>query len=842
MKLLAIDGNSIINRAFYGIKLLTAKDGTYTNAVYGFINILNRLTELEKPEGVAVAFDLKAPTFRHKKYAEYKAGRKGMPEELAQQMPIMKEWLTLAGYTCVECETYEADDILGTLAALCEKSGNECVIATGDRDSLQLVSDTTRVLLAATKMGKPEIINYDKAALFERYGLTPHEMIELKSLMGDSSDNIPGVAGVGEKTATDLITRFHSIDNIYESLETLDIKESVRKKLEAGRESAYLSRELGTICREAPINPDISHYKIKPRNDTELARLMTRLEFFKLMEKMGLKPDNSGMQLCLDMSDKKSFKFIENADIKNKADIYIADEKIAAVSGDTVTVISDGNLEGLLEDDCIKKRVHDFKNLSRKYPDIAGVRFDTMLAAYLCNPSASSYATDRIIAEYAPYEPEIEGKTDEFIKNACLFSLACDTLENELEKTGQKKLFDEIELPLARVLGEMELCGFSADVNGLKALSSELDTRIKSLESEIYSLVGYEFNLNSPKQLGVALFEKLGLPAKKKTKSGYSTGAEVLEGLKNEHPAVSLLLNYRQLAKLKSTYADGLQDCIAEDGRIHSTFNQTEARTGRISSLEPNLQNIPVRTAEGRRLREYFNAPAGRVLCDADYSQIELRVLASMSGDANMINAFGSGTDIHTVTASQVFGLPQDMITPELRSRAKAVNFGIVYGIGAFSLSKDIGVTRAEADRYIKSYLAAYPGVAAYMEKAIEDAKKNGFVTTLYGRRRYIPELSNSNGNMRAFGERVARNAPIQGTAADIIKIAMIKVSRSLKEEFPTARLILQVHDELIVECDEKDAEDICTLLEREMENAADLAVRLTAEAHFGKTWLEAKA
>ena len=842
MKLLAIDGNSIINRAFYGIKLLTAKDGTYTNAVYGFINILNRLTELEKPDGVAVAFDLKAPTFRHKKYAEYKAGRKGMPEELAQQMPIMKEWLTLAGYTCIECETYEADDILGTLAALCEKSGNECVIATGDRDSLQLVSDSTRVLLAATKMGKPEIINYDKAALFERYGLTPPEMIELKSLMGDSSDNIPGVAGVGEKTATDLITRFHSIDNIYESLETLDIKESVRKKLEAGRESAYLSRELGTICREAPINTDISQYKIKPRNDAELARLMTRLEFFKLMEKMGLKPDNSGMQLSLDMSDKKSFKFIKTAKIKNKADIYIADEKIAAVSGDTVTVISDGELEKLLKDGGIKKRVHDFKNLSRKYPDIAGVRFDTMLAAYLCNPSASSYATDRIIAEYAPYEPEIEGETDEFIKNACLFSLACDTLENELEKTGQKKLFDEIELPLARVLGEMELCGFSADVNGLKALSSELDTRIKSLESEIYSLVGYEFNLNSPKQLGVALFEKLGLPAKKKTKSGYSTGAEVLEGLKNEHPAVSLLLNYRQLAKLKSTYADGLQECIAEDGRIHSTFNQTEARTGRISSLEPNLQNIPVRTAEGRRLREYFNAPAGRVLCDADYSQIELRVLASMSGDANMINAFGSGTDIHTVTASQVFGLPQDMITPELRSRAKAVNFGIVYGIGAFSLSKDIGVTRAEADRYIKSYLAAYPGVAAYMGKAIEDAKKNGFVTTLYGRRRYIPELSNSNGNMRAFGERVARNAPIQGTAADIIKIAMIKVSRSLKDEFPTARLILQVHDELIVECDEKDAEGVCALLEREMESAADLAVRLTAEAHFGKTWLEAKA
>ena len=841
MKLLAIDGNSIINRAFYGIKLLTAKDGTYTNAVYGFINILNRLTELEKPDGVAVAFDLKAPTFRHKKYADYKAGRRAMPEELAQQMPIMKEWLTLAGYTCVECESYEADDILGTLAALCEKSGDECVIATGDRDSLQLISDSTRVLLAATKMGKPEIINYGKAALFERYGLTPPEMIELKSLMGDSSDNIPGVAGVGEKTATDLITRFHGIDYIYENLETLDIKESVRKKLEAGRESAYLSRELGTICRTAPINGDIEVYKIKPRNDAELARLMTRLEFFKLMEKMGLKPDNSAMQLSLDMSDKKSFVFSEKAEIGDWADIYAADGKIAVISGNAVFEIAEETLESLLADVNIKKRVYDYKNLSKKYPNTSGVCFDAMLAAYLCNPSASSYATDRIIAEYAPYEPEIGGTADELIKNACLFSLACDTLENDLEKTGQKKLADEIELPLARVLGEMERCGFSADVNGLKALSEELDTRIKSLESEIYSLVGYEFNLNSPKQLGVALFEKLGLPAKKKTKSGYSTGAEVLEELKNAHPAVSLLLNYRQLAKLKSTYADGLQDCIAADGRIHSTFNQTEARTGRISSLEPNLQNIPVRTAEGRRLREYFNAPEGRALCDADYSQIELRVLASMSGDTNMINAFGSGTDIHTVTASQVFGLPQDMITPELRSRAKAVNFGIVYGIGAFSLSKDIGVTRAEADRYIKSYLAAYPGVAAYMEKAIEDAKKNGYVTTLYGRRRYIPELSNSNGNMRAFGERVARNAPIQGTAADIIKIAMIRVSNSLKREFPTARLILQVHDELIVECDEKDAEGVCALLRREMEGSADLAVKLTADAHFGKTWLEAK-
>ena len=464
-----------------------------------------------------------------------------------------------------------------------------------------------------------------------------------------------------------------------------------------------------------------------------------------------------------------------------------------------------------------------------------------MLAAYLINPSASSYSADRLISEYSTPAPEIEGENDNEIKNACLFSVCCDRLEKELDNTNQRKLLDEIELPLARVLGDMELCGFLVDTKGLKSLSEELRNRIEVIEKEIFSLVGYEFNLNSPKQLGVALFEKLGLPAKKKTKSGYSTNAEVLESLRYAHPAVGLLLEYRQLAKLKSTYTDGLQDCVAADGRIHSTFNQTEARTGRISSLEPNLQNIPVRTAEGRRLRGYFTAPEGRVLCDADYSQIELRVLASIAKDKNMIEAFRSGTDIHTVTASQVFGLTIDMVTPELRSRAKAVNFGIVYGIGAFSLSKDIGVTRAEADSYIKNYLATYPQVAEYMEKTIEDAKKNGFVTTLYGRRRRLPELSSSNGNLRAFGERAARNAPIQGTAADIIKLAMIRVFERLKTDVPTARLILQVHDELIVECDRKDAENVCRLLETEMENAADLAVRLTADAHSGKTWLEAK-
>ena len=838
MKLLTIDGNSIINRAFYGIKLLTTKDGQYTNAVYGFINILNKLIDMENPEGVAVAFDLKAPTFRHKKYAEYKAGRKGMPEELRSQMPIMKDWLKKAGYTCIECEGYEADDILGTLARVCEENGHECVISTGDRDSLQLISDKTRVLLATTRMGQTEVINYTKEALFEKYGLTPDEMIELKSLMGDSSDNIPGVAGVGEKTATDLITKYHNIDYIYDNLESLEIKDSVRKKLEAGKESAYLSRELGTICKTAPINCEIESYATKPADKLELARLMTRLEFFKLMSKMGLEPQNA--QLTLDF-DEPSEKYVVISALPQNLDevtVFSLEEKTALVFDKSVIEITENELEKIYKNEQIKKRVYDYKNIFKANQEIKNVTFDALLAGYICNPS-SSYEVSRLIAEYGT-SPEIS-TDDEFLKTAVQFKTACDNLLKELEKTEQLKLYNEIELPLARVLGAMELEGFLVDKKGLENLSGELGTRIKALEEKVWELVGYEFNLNSPKQLGVALFEKLGLPAKKKTKSGYSTNAEVLEDLRDKHPAVDFLLEYRQLAKLKSTYADGLTVCIAEDGRIHTTFNQTEARTGRISSLEPNLQNIPVRTNEGKRLREFFIASEGRVLCDADYSQIELRVLASMANDKNMIDAFLSGTDIHTATASQVFSMPIDMVTPVMRSRAKAVNFGIVYGIGAFSLAKDIGVTRAEADSYIKNYLASYPNVASYMENTIANAKLDGFVSTYFGRRRYLPELNNSNGMLRAFGERVARNAPIQGTAADIIKLAMIKVYERLEKEFPSAKLILQVHDELIVECDQKDAEKVCALLSEEMQNAVSLSVALTADAAFGKNWLEAK-
>ncbi|MBQ2266053.1 MAG: DNA polymerase I [Clostridia bacterium] len=839
MKLLAIDGNSLINRAFYGIKMLTTKNGQYTNAIYGFINILHRLEEMESPDGVVVAFDLKAPTFRHLKYDAYKAGRKGMPEELHQQMPLLKEWLDLAGYVRIECEGFEADDILGTVARLCEESGNECVISTGDRDSLQLISDKTRVLLATTKMGKPEIVNYTVDELNLKYGLTPNEMIELKALMGDSSDNIPGVAGVGEKTANDLISRFHSIDYIYENLESLDIKAGVKAKLQADKDNAFLSRELGTICKTAPINETLEDYKYKPQDTQNLARFMTGLELFKIMEKMGLHADSTPIPEA--STEIKTISLGGLPLVNNTATLYCENGEWAVISDGNAFICDEGFIADVLKDKTVEKRVYDYKNLYKKFKQTEKVTFDALLAAYICNPSASSYDPDRLCQEYGAVLPQFDVEAEEIIKKVALFDSCCDKLLEELNRSGQTDLFNNIEMPLAKVLGDMELVGFSVDLNGLKEMSQELSERISVIEKEIYDAVGYEFNLNSPKQLGIALFEKLGLPAKKKTKSGYSTNAEVLEELKHLHPAVSLLLEYRTLAKLKSTYTDGLQECVKEDGKIHTTFNQTETRTGRISSLEPNLQNIPVRTSEGKRLREFFIADNGKVLVDADYSQIELRVLASMSGDENMINAFNSGADIHTATAAQVFGLPIEMVTPTLRSRAKAVNFGIVYGIGAFSLAKDIGVSRKEADDYIKSYLATYPKVAAYMENTINEAKANGFVTTLFGRKRYLPELQNSNGMIRAFGERVARNAPIQGTAADVIKLAMVKVFNRLEKEVPTAKLILQVHDELIVECLEQDAQLVCDILKFEMENATKMAVTLTADAAFGKTWLGSK-
>ncbi len=851
MKILAIDGNSIINRAFYGIRLLTTKTGEYTNAVYGFITTLNRILADEKPDGVVVAFDVRRPTFRHEKYAEYKAGRKGMPEELHSQMPILKEWLTLMGYCIIEKPGYEADDILGTVADICEKNGDECIIATGDRDALQLVTDTTRVLLTSTKMGKPEHKSYDKEALFERYGVSPEGMLELKALQGDSSDNIPGVAGIGEKTATDLITRFGSIDYIYENIDTLDIKEAVKSKLITGKENAYLSRWLGEICKTVPLGLGICEFMPKERDEHGVALLMTRLEFFKLMETMGITPETS--QIGFDFEDKKTgFKVVSPAEFsaENSVDILPLPDftRFILVSGTSVADFD-------AEDDrerlakilacSVEKRVYDNKNLYKwataQKICIENVVFDSALAAYLVNPSSSSYEISRLCAEYSANDIEIEGECYETLEQGVRHSKVCDTLYKILSENEQLKLLCDIEIPLSCVLGDMELSGFLLDSVGLKHYGEELEQRIFCLQSEIYGLVGYEFNLNSPKQLGVALFEKLGLPAKKKTKSGYSTSAEVLEELRDVHPCIEKLLSYRTLTKLKSTYCDGLLDKISADGRVRSTFNQTETRTGRISSLEPNLQNIPVRTDEGKKLRKFFKAPDGYVLCDADYSQIELRVLAHIAEDENMINAFATGTDIHTATASVAFGLPIDMITPQLRSRAKAVNFGIVYGIGAFSLAKDIGVTRKEADNLIKSYLAAYSGVDRYMNSVIEKAKADGYIVTLFGRRRPLPELASSNGMLRAFGERVARNAPIQGTAADIIKIAMIRVSRRLKSENLDARLILQVHDELIVECKEEIKEIVCAILTEEMSKAAEMRVSLVADAAYGENWFEAK-
>ena len=844
MKILAIDGNSIINRAFYGIKLLTTKSGLYTNGVYGFMSILNRLLEAENPDGVVVAFDLHAPTFRHKEYSEYKAGRKGMPDELRSQMPLLKKLLTLFGYTCLEMEGFEADDILGTLAAACEESGNTCVIATGDRDSFQLVSDSTKVLLSATKMGRPEITAYTPETIFEKYGVKPLQMIEIKALQGDSSDNIPGVPGVGEKTADELIKSFGSVDYIYEHLEELDIRESLRAKLSAGKDSAYLSRFLGTINREVPIDRNVESYKTGERQDSELAKMLSELEFFSMLEKLGLSAvENAPVEVrTKTYSAASEFEVLGNAQ-KNKAcDVLFSGDSLLVVSGETVAESDLDTFSGVLSDANIEKRVYDSKLLHKACIDkgisVNNVTFDTVLAAYLINPSSSEYSLSRLSEEYLIPTPE---GLDEHLRQAALSSEIMDKLSGVLSETAQDKLLHDIEIPLARVLAEMEHEGFLVDTDAIVSYGNTLGQRIDQLQSSIYSEVGYEFNLNSPKQLGVALFEKLGLPCKKKTKSGYSTNAEVLEELKALHPAVEHLLEYRTLSKLKSTYCEGLSAVVSSDGRIHSTLNQTETRTGRISSSEPNLQNIPVRRPEGRELRRFFKAKDGYVLCDADYSQIELRVLAHIADDKNMINAFLSDTDIHTLTASEVFNMPVNMVTPQMRSSAKAVNFGIVYGIGAYSLAKDIGVSNKEAAAYIKGYLETYPEVDAYMHRVVERAKENGFAETVFGRRRLLPELKSSNGMLRSFGERVARNMPIQGTAADIIKIAMIRVFDRLKKEIPEAALIMQVHDELIVEAPESKAEAAAQILKEEMENAVQLKVPMTVDAHWGKTWYDAK-
>ncbi len=842
MPLLVIDGNSILNRAFYGIKVLTTHDGTPTNALVGFLNIYHRLMEQTKADKVAVAFDRKAPTFRHTLYREYKAGRKGMPEELAVQLPLIKELLTLMGCTVLEKDGYEADDILGTLAAGAVEAGEPCYIATGDRDSLQLVGDGVTVLLAATRMGQPETLVYDRAAVMEKYGITPEQLLDLKALMGDTSDNIPGVAGVGEKTALSLLQQFETLDGVYEHIADPAIRESLRTKLLNGREDAYLSRQLGEICRTVPLeNTEPAHYVLRQPEQQPLGALMTRLELFKLMERMGVSPVTVTAQTSVTAV---ALTTVDAAEVLCAAcvDVYVAgDTAFLAANGKASSLpVSDARFLKLLADASIAKRTADTKALAAlalQYDTtLAGVTMDTTLAAYLLDPLASDYTILRVAQQYGVAAPE--GEQPEELR---VLSPLADVLEKEIEAAGQAALLRNMEIPLAVVLADMERVGFAIDREGLQRFGAGLSDRITVLTDGIAEAVGYAFNLNSPKQLAKALFEDLGLPAKKKTKSGYSTNAEVLESLRNAHPVVGMILDYRTLSKLKSTYCDGLEKEIAEDGRIHTSFNQTETRTGRISSTEPNLQNIPVRQELGRELRRFFHAREGAVLCDADYSQIELRVLAALSGDTTMVTAFNAEEDIHRITAAQVFGVSETMVTPLMRSQAKAVNFGIVYGIGAHSLSEDIHVSYGEAKRYIEQYLAHYSAVAGYMDNLIETARDTGYAETLFGRRRPLPELKVSNHATRSFGERVARNMPIQGTAADIIKLAMIRVHDRLKREKLDAKLILQVHDELIVEASEQDAPRAAQILQEEMEAAASLSVRLRADVHIGKTWYDAK-
>lgn len=861
MKLLVIDGNSIANRAFYGIKLLTTKDGQFTNAVYGFLNILLKLKAEYEPDAVAVAFDLKAPTFRHEMYSEYKAGRKGMPPELRSQMPVIKEILGYLGCTVVEKEGFEADDILGTLSAQC-KGENMCYIATGDRDSLQLISDNTHVLLAATKMGKAVTTEYDKEKLKEEYGVEPKGMIEIKALMGDSSDNIPGVAGIGQKTAGDLIINYGNIDYIYEHLDELDIKKGVREKLSVGKESAYLSRQLGTICLDAPVDTNIENYKLKPVDNFNAINMLVKLEMFGIIEKLGLTRENAAAS---EETKKTKLTFKEERDlpklmgeINKDGRVYFLTEfegknisrMYFAVGGEVKYVSSDcfdfaEFFRMFCESDC-DKYTADVKQLYKyaliRDMSIKNIKADTALMGYILNPSANSYEVKRLCEEYGVALAGFD--SDNADETACCCGVMkelCDRLIDKIKENDQYELLCDIEIPLSEVLASMENIGFLVDKSGIEAFGKNMSEKIDELTEKIYSEIGFEFNLNSPKQLGVALFEKLGLPCKKKTKSGYSTNAEVLEELANDYPVVSDILQYRTLAKLKSTYCEGLLKVIDEDGRIRSTLNQTETRTGRISSTEPNLQNIPVRSEIGREMRRFFVAENDNVLVDADYSQIELRVLAHLSGDKTMISAFNNGDDIHTITASQVFNMPAHMVTPLMRSRAKAVNFGIVYGIGAFSLSKDIGVTRKEADSYIKGYLHHYEGISKYLDSAVDDARDKGYCETLFKRRRYLPELTASNKMLQGFGERVAKNMPVQGTAADIIKIAMVKVYRRLKNENMKSKLIMQVHDELLVEAPENERERAQLILKEEMENACEMMVKLTADVSFGKDWYEAK-
>ena len=881
---MVLDGNSIINRAYYGVRPLTTRDGFFTHAIFGFLTMLGRLLDEEKPEALCVAFDRREPTFRHLEYEGYKATRHAMPEELAMQMPVLKDVLDAMNIPRYELAGFEADDLIGTISRKCESAGWDCVVATGDKDSLQLVTEHTTVKLISTRMGQTTTKDMTPESFREVYGFAPAHIVDLKALMGDASDNIPGVPGVGEKTAMALIQKYQSIDEIYRLLPDIEAKPNVIKKLTEGEESARQSFHLATIVMDAPLEFSPQDNLRKAPSDA-LYPLFMKLEFTKLIDKYGLKPPAdipAAEEQPLDLTvTAEAVTTVEKAkeylslfrkakhvtllalpDLSGVIVDFVAGES-TAVSAEFYFSRYEGDWNALLRalfSDDIKKVSHNVKDLQRTLLEndlpIEGFIFDTALAGYLLDATAGKYDIASLFAAYFHQtlaEPKhldpdafsMLGDTAEAETAFHVYTSAVDALYEafapELEKRELHELYYEVELPLCAVLARMEHAGMRVDANALAAFGSEMEVQLKTLEQHIYEEAGGPFNINSPKQLGEVLFERLQLPHGKKTTTGWSTNADVLEKLRWENPIVEEVLQYRQYAKFRSTYCDGLLKVIAPDGRIHTSFQMTVTATGRLSSTEPNLQNIPTRTQLGSEFRRMFVPADGCVLVDADYSQIELRLLAHIADDEAMKQAFLTGEDIHTVTAAQVFGVPSDQVTKQMRSHAKAVNFGIVYGISAFSLAQDIGVPVYEAKEYIETYFERFPGIRRYMDEVVAQAKERGYVETLMHRRRALPELAASNFNTRSFGERVARNMPIQGTAADVIKLAMVRVEERLHKENLKAKLILQVHDELIVECPEEEKETVARLLTEEMEGAVHLSVPLTAEAHWGKNWLEAK-
>ena len=870
LNFLVLDGNSILNRSYYGIRVLSNKNGQTTNAIYGFLITMQKLLSEVRPDAVAVAFDLPIPTFRHKMYSDYKSNRKKMPEELAQQIPILKELLTAMGYKLVSKEGYEADDILGTFASYCEKNGHKCVIATGDTDSLQLVPENVTVRIAKTKMGKPEAVIYDMKRVKNEFDVLPTRLIDIKALKGDKSDNIPGIPGIGEKTAGSIISKYGTLEELYETLENcnnlknIDLKEKTISKLVQNKDLAFLSRKLGEICRDVPIDTDIENYIPKAMNVRKVKRIMTDLEFFSLMEKMDLNDENEEI-LSVKVKFVNDFPEIINKIKKSKRVVFLPkvnenfEPEALAFVVDKDIYFADCKKEGFsefLKEFCLmdaEKISYNMKIFYRailkKGIEFLGEKFDAMLASYILNTSSNDYGIQRIANENDVVEPEIIGENfdisdddKELLKNLYFLNSVFSKLKEDIEKNNASELLNDIEEPLSEVLADMENTGFEIDEIGLKNYSEILDIEIEKIKKNIFDLAGFEFNINSPKQLGFILFENLKIPGGKKSKTGYLTNARILEELRDDYKIIDEILSYRVISKIKSTYCNGLIKLISKDGRIHSSFNQTETKTGRISSTEPNLQNIPVRTEIGRSFRKFFKAGKGNVLIDADYSQIELRLLAHLSQDECMVNAFKNDEDIHSLTASQVLNVPLSMVTPEMRFRAKAVNFGIIYGIGAFSLAKDLKISRIEAQKYIDRYFSNYKGIEEYLRYTVDFAYKNGYVETMFNRRRYLPEINSSNYNLRMFGERVAKNMPIQGTAADIIKIAMVNIYKSLKNQKLKSKIILQVHDELIIESPVEEAEMATEILKFEMEKAIKLSVPLKVNIAVGETWFDAKS